>query len=37
VAGFVGVAAPAATPRAAVARLEVVVAWAMRETDLPRL
>jgi tripartite-type tricarboxylate transporter receptor subunit TctC len=37
VTGFVGVAAPAATPRPVVARLEAAVAWAMRETDLPRL
>ena len=36
-AGFVGVAAPAATPRPVIARLEAAVAWAMRETDLPRL
>ena len=35
--GFVGVAAPAATPRAVIARLEAAVAWAMRETDLPRV
>ena len=30
-------AAPAATPRSIIRRLEAAVAWAMRETDLPRL
>ena len=35
--GFVGVAGPAGMPRPALARLEAAVAWAMRETDLPRL
>lgn len=35
--GFVGVAGPAGMPKPALARLEAAVAWAMRETDLPRL
>jgi tripartite-type tricarboxylate transporter receptor subunit TctC len=35
--GFVGVAGPAGMPRPALARLEAAVAWAMRETDLPRV
>jgi tripartite-type tricarboxylate transporter receptor subunit TctC len=34
--GFVGVVAPAATPRPVIARLEEAVAWAMREPDLQR-
>ena len=34
--GFVGVVAPAATPRPVITRLEEAVAWAMRETDLER-
>jgi tripartite-type tricarboxylate transporter receptor subunit TctC len=32
--GFVGVVAPAATPRPVVAQLEEAVAWAIREPDL---
>ena len=35
--GFVGVVAPAATPRPVIARLEEAVAWAMREPDLERI
>ncbi len=34
---FVGVAGPAGMPRPALMRLQAAVAWAMRETDLPRL
>lgn len=33
--GFIGIAAPAGTPRPALARLEAAVSWAMGETDLP--
>lgn len=33
--GFVGVIAPAATPRPVIAVLETAVSWAMHETDLP--
>jgi tripartite-type tricarboxylate transporter receptor subunit TctC len=35
-AGFIGLYAPAATPRPVLARVEAGAGWAARETDLPR-
>ena len=35
-AGFAGIVAPAATPRAVLEAVEAAVAWAMGGTDLPR-
>ena len=35
-AGFIGLYAPAATPRPVLARVEAAAGWAARETDLPR-